>query len=249
MTSSTPTPVDHPRPGRLRTIIFRTASALTLALFAFAIPNLLTPWVGIDFQHDGVIQRWRDAIEGTVDTLIWVALLGLALRPLARPLVAQMVVAVAALAASVLPAAGPAMLVTIGLVLLPVFTYPRPALLRSFHLSELDVLGTVIAVVAAAVLLPMALAVWSPSESQAATYAEHLAVLALAGLAMSTRLPGWRWIAWPTVAAWGYLGVVAIAFPEAVDSFGRVGGVASVVVAGAFAWASVRPVLRTRRAG
>lgn len=226
--------------GTVRIVIFRTLAILWLALFAFAIPNLLTPWVNIDFQHDGVIQGWRDAVEGTVDTLVWVAVLGLVLKPLSRPLVVQLMIAVAVIAATVIPAAGPGMLITIVLLLLPVLSYPRPMLLGVLRSPDLDLPSTVIAVVAAAVLLPIAVAAWSATESQAATYAEHLAVLAVAGLVMSTRLPGWRWVAWPTIAAWAYLGVVAVAFPSDLSSFGRVGGLACLVVAGSFAAAEVR---------
>lgn len=228
------------RAGTVRTVVFRALVIVWLALFAFAIPNLLTPWVDMDFQQDGVIQGWRDAVEGAVDTLVWVAVLGLAMKPRSRHVVVQLLIAVSVIAATVIPAAGAGMLITIGLVLLPVLSYPRPTLLGDLRAPDLNVTSVVIAVVAAAVLLPMAVAVWSAGESQAATYAEHLAVLAVAGLLMSFRLPGWQWVAWPTVATWVYLGVVAVAFPSDLNSFGRVGGAACLVVGIAFAAAGLR---------
>src|SRR6476469_1862609 len=160
--------------GTVRIVIFRTLTIFWLALFALAIPNLLTPWVDIDFQQDGVIQGWRDAVEGAVDTLVWVAVLGLLLKPLLRPLVVQLMIAVAVIAATVIPAAGPGMLITIVLLLLPVLSYPQPRLLGDLRSPDLDLPSMVIAVVAAAVLVPMAVAAWSATDSQAATYAEHL---------------------------------------------------------------------------
>lgn len=226
--------------GTVRIVIFRALAILWLALVALAIPNLLTPWVGIDFQQDGVIQGWRDAVEGAVDTLVWVAVLGLVMKPLSRPLVAQLMIAVAVIASIVIPAAGPGMLITIVLLLLPVLSYPRPRRLGDLRSPDLDLPSAVIAVVAAAVLVPIAVATYSATESQAATYAEHLTVLAVAGLLMSTRRPGWHWIAWPTIATWAYLGVVAVAFPSDVDSFGRLGGLACLVVAMSFAAAGFR---------
>jgi hypothetical protein len=226
-------------------MVFRVLSVLTLSVLALAIPNVLTPWLHIDLQHDGVVQSWRDGVEGSVDSLVWITIAGLALHPLARPLLAQLLVVVAAVAATVIPAAGPAMVLTLVLVLLPVLGYPVWGRLQDLRSPRIDRPTAAVAIATAAVVLPLAVAAWSATDNGAATYSEHLAVLAVAGLASSTRRPGWRWVAWPTVAAWAYLGTLAIAFPDEIDSFGTLGGVACLLVAVAFAWLTIRPAGRT----
>jgi len=219
---------------------------LSILVFAFALPNVITPWVQVDFQGDGVIQPWRDGVEGSVDALVWIALVGLVLDPLARPIVGQLLVVVAAVAVTVVPAAGPAMAVTLVIILLPVISYPALRRLRDLRAPDVHRGTMAVAVATSAVLLPLAVAAWSPSDNQAATYAEHLAVLALAGLVFSTRRPGWRWVAWPTAATWAYLGVVAIAHPDEIDSFGRLGGLACLATAAAFAVLTARTTEATR---
>lgn len=216
-------------------VIFRIICVISLAAFAFALPLALTPWVHIDFQQDGTIDPWLDAVEGTVDAIGWVALLGLLLKPLSRPVLGQYVIAVALIAATVVPAAGPAMLITLAFVVMPIVAYPQPRLLRDVRSPFVDLPMMATAALAAAVLLPIAASQWSPTDSLSATYAEHLAVLAVAGLVGAVRRPGWRWLAVPTTAAWIYLGIVAIALPNEADSFGPVGGMGCIVVGVAFA--------------
>jgi hypothetical protein len=224
-------------------VVFRIVCVVSLAAFAFALPVALTPWFHIDFQHDGTIDPWLDAIEGSVDAIGWIALLGLLRKPLTRPVLGQYLIAVALIAATVVPSAGPAMLITLGFVVLPVVAYPEPRLLLDRRAPSLDLPMMATAAIAAAVLLPVAAAEWSITDSMSATYAEHLAVLAVAGLVSATRRPGWRWVAGPTSAAWVYLGIVAIAFPDDARSFGRIGGIGCVAFGAAF----LTMTLRARR--
>lgn len=228
-------------PTRRRIIAFRMICGLVLAAFAFALPNALTPWVGTDFQGDGLIEPWRDAFEGTVDAIVWIAGIGLLLKPLARQLTAQFVaLSILVATAMVLPAAGPAFLFTAVMILAIVAAYPSPARLLDTRSVTVNRPLMTIAVLAAAVLVPVGVSVWSATDASAATYAEHLIILAMAGPIAATSRPGWRWVASPTAAAWAYLGVVSLAFPEEADSFGLVGGIACLAVATGMA-VSLRP--------
>jgi hypothetical protein len=114
-----------------------------------------------------------------------------------------------------------------------------------------------VAAVAAAVLLPIAV---QALRSQAAllrghgsdlnvlaTNAEHLMLLALAGLLAATRRPGWKVIAFGVTATYAYLAAASILLPNQPHSWGVAGGVASLLAAAAFGIAATvasRPVAR-----
>lgn len=233
-----------PETSRRRLIVFRVVSGLVLLAFLPALLGILVPWAHIDYQGDGIVEPWRDAVEGTVDAIAWIAVLGLWLRPLARPLLAQYVIVGGLVALTVVPAAGATMLITIVFLAAVIAAYPRPRLLLDRTSTFANRALTVVAVLACAALMPIAFSAWSSSDASAATYAEHIAILGIAGVVAATTRPGWRWLAWSVAAAWAYLGVVALAIPHEADTFGRLGGVACVVVGCALTLAILRPVPR-----
>jgi drug/metabolite transporter (DMT)-like permease len=67
-----------------------------------------------------------------------------------------------------------------------------------------------------------------------ATNAEHLLLLALAGLLAATRRPGWRVLAGAVTAVYAYIGLASILLPNQPNSWGLIGGVASLAAACAY---------------
>jgi len=64
-----------------------------------------------------------------------------------------------------------------------------------------------------------------------ATNGEHLLLLALAGLLATTRRSGWRVLAGAVTTAYAYLGLASILLPNQPNSWGVIGGVASLAAA------------------
>jgi hypothetical protein len=218
------------QPSRTRLITFRVVTGLVLLLFLPSLLGAVVPWWHIDYQSDGVIEPWRDAIEGTVDAVLWLALLGAWLRPLARPLLMQYVLIVAVVAAIVIPAAGPAMLFTLVPLLLTAVSFPDWSLLWDVRLGEVNRLLTTVCVLAAAVLAVIALRHWSGSVSSGATYAEHLLLIGVAGLLTSTARPGWRWLGICVGLAWLYIAVVALTHGSDPQVFAPAGAVSALAI-------------------
>jgi hypothetical protein len=72
-------------------------------------------------------------------------------------------------------------------------------------------------------------------------YAEHAVVLALAGVLAASRGPGWRILTALCSAVWLYLGFVAtFDLPHHTGSWGRLGGIAALLVGVGFALAARR---------
>ncbi len=91
-----------------------------------------------------------------------------------------------------------------------------------------------VAVVAAAVLVPLAVQALRLQSSLPrgsgsdfnvlATNAEHLVLLALAGLLAATRRPGWKVLALAVATTFAYLGLASIHLPDQPYSWGVAGG-------------------------
>jgi hypothetical protein len=230
-------------PSRLRRVVFAVVAAVVAAMFALSIPNVIAPWTGVNLDHtiDPASHRWHHALEGAVDTLLVAAIIALLLRPLARSLLAQFIGIAAFLAAFIVTAfSGPMFLTVAGALLLIPATYPRPAALlqrRSPHGAVLSLLA--VAIAAAAALLPRAvqelnwqITVYAGEQAIGnawATDAEHLIILATAGLLAGTRLPGWRFLAFSCAVVYAYLGTVSILLPHQPGSWGLSGGIAAYV--------------------
>jgi hypothetical protein len=71
--------------------------------------------------------------------------------------------------------------------------------------------------------------------------AEHVTVLALAGVLAVTRGPGWRILRGLCSAVWLYLGLVAaLVLPHHPGSWGRLGGGLALLVGAGFGVAALR---------
>jgi hypothetical protein len=190
--------------------------------------------------------RWSLALEGIVDLLALACLVAALVRPARSALLGQYLLYAAVLAAAVIvPFTGPTFLITVGLVLLAPLTYPYPRELFSLRsLPGPSMVLLAVAVVAAAVFVPLAV---EDLRTQAtlprgsgsdlnilATNAEHLLLLALAGLLAATRRPGWKVIALAVTTAYGYLAIASFLLPHQPHSWGLVGGMASLLAAAGF---------------
>ena len=143
----------------------------------------------------------------------------------------------------------PLFLVTVAILLLVPLTYPYPRELWGLRSLATAYPLLAVAVVAAAVLVPLAVQALrtqatlprgSGSDFNGlATSAEHLLLLALAGLLAATRRPGWRVLALGMAAVYAYLAVASILLPDQPSSWGLVGGLASLVASTAFAATTV----------
>jgi hypothetical protein len=233
--------------SRRRRVAFSIVGGLVALALLAATPNVLAPWTVINVEHlaDPARMRWSLALEGVVDLLGLVCLVVALIRPAPSVLLVQYLLYAALLAAAVILPFSLMFLFTVGLLLLIPLTYPYPRqlfALRSQPGPSIPLLT--VAVIAAAVLLPLAaqalrtqtaLPRGSGSDFNVlATNAEHLLLLALAGLLAATRRPGWKVIAIAVTATYGYLGVASILLPNQPHSWGVVGGAVSLLSAAAF---------------
>ena len=205
--------------------------------------------VNVENLTDPAQVRWSLALEGIVDLLGLVCLVVALARPARSALLVQYLLYATLLAATVIMPFNPMFLINVGLLLLVPLTYPYPRELfaiRSRPGPSLALLA--VAVAAAAVLLPLAAQALRtqaslPRGSESdfnvlATNAEHLLLLALAGLLAATRRPGWKVIALGVTATYAYLAVASILLPDQPNSWGLAGGIASLLSAAAFAIAT-----------
>jgi hypothetical protein len=161
-------------------------------------------------------------------------------KPRNRSLLAQYLAGAAVVAGAIIvPFVGPMFLVVVGFLLLVSATYPYRSQLLHYRSHEgLSLPLLAISTAAAAALLPRAAQelTWQitgrlgehATSTAWATDAEHLVLLALAGLASATRLPGWRVLAIGCAAVYCYLGAVAIMLPDQPGSWGPAGGIAAL---------------------
>ncbi len=236
-------PVSH-----RRRLVFSTVGGLVALAFLTSTPNVLAPWMVVNVEDlvDPQHMRWGLALEGAVDLLALVCLVVALIRPPRSALLVQyLLYATLVAAAVIIPFTGPTFLITVGVFLLVPLTYPYPRQLFSLRSEpgpSAALLG--VAVVATAVLLPLAVQALrlqstlprgSGSDFNAlATNAEHMALLALAGLLAATRRPGWKVLALAVATTFAYLGVASILLPDQPCSWARAGGVASLLAAAAF---------------
>lgn len=243
---------ERPAP-RARRIVFSLVAGLAALMLLTAAPNILAPWVSVNLEHlsDREHARWSLALEGAVDLLAVVCVVGALVRPMRSALLMQYVLYAACVATAVVtPFSGPMFLLPVGVLLLVPLTNPYPGVL--FSLRSLPGPAQpllVVAVLAASVVAPVAVQdlrtqATLPRGAAAdfnilATNAEHLLLLALAGLLSATRRPGWRVLAAAVAATWVYVGVASVVLPNQPGSWGVLGGATALLVGTAFAVAGI----------
>src|SRR4051812_7275735 len=234
-------PTGSPR----RIMIFRVLAVLIGLLFVAAgVTNARAGFVlvvGTSGDAHAELNRWFTTVAGTSDLIGAACFLVLAWRPALYLLFSFVAMAFVVAAVVNLPFV-PEFAVLLAVVLLPLIAYPFWAQLRTFPRWWGGSRGPMLWVTAlgAVVLLPLAaISVvrqigGTDAAAQAnwwADYAEHITLLALAGLLASTRQPGWRVLGGLAAAAWIYLGLVAgFALPDHTASWGTVGGVAAMLL-------------------
>jgi len=256
-----PTPPNPPvsAPSRTRRTIFMAVCVLVALALAAAAPNVLAPWMPINLEGapDPTGMRWIFTLEGAVDLLFVVCIVSAALRPARSALLIQYIGLGALIAAAVIvPFNGWSFMIVVGSLLLVPLTYPYPQLLRTLRPQNNKALPLLAAaVITAPVLVPVAIQALrtqlaQPSGQVAgdtiwATAAEHLLLLALGGVLVANRRPGWQVLVAGIAAVYAYLGIASITLSDQPGSWGTMGGtlalVASAVylVAGALACRSV----------
>lgn len=234
-----------------RSIIFRGAAALVLALLALVAWLLLpVPWTPADpatAEYVPELHRWHDAlIAAYAAFLVGGSLLAALPRPRRTPLLAQFaLLALGILVLLTLRPLDPIVLipsaVMVGLVLV---AYPAPRALLAFA-ADARPSGPLLAL-AAATAAPLLLDVWTNLRLQQVDASEHAAhghwhgaaavalTLALAGFLVAGRRPGWRALGVATGLAYLYLGAAALALPAHDGSWGVRGGTLALLAGVAY---------------
>jgi hypothetical protein len=243
----------HQAASRPRRIIFLSVAGIVFLAFCSSTPNVLAPWLTVNVEHlsDPSQARWSLALEGIVD-LLWLACIAVTmLRPARSALLMQYLLYGATLAAVVvLPFTGPTFLLPVILLLLVPAAYPYPRELFSLRSQRAPSWGVLtVAVIAAGILAALAaeaihiqakLPRGTGSDFNIlATDAEHLLLLALAGLLAATRRPGWRVLAAGVTVTYAYLGLASLLLPNQPNTWGAAGGIASLLGSAAFAITAV----------
>jgi hypothetical protein len=241
-------------PSRIRVIIFRVLAALAGLFFLLAVVLAASaPWVLLQPADElqPALHRWFLAVAGGVDAIAAGALLSLAHRPQRALLAVEMAMAVVVAGAIILPFQ-PTFVAILAIAVLPLLAYPYWRDVRLFPswwrgasrpLLILAVLAGAALLVTAALALPRQMGGTDPAARAGwwSDYAEHATVLAMAGVLAASRGPGWRILRPLCGAVWIYLGLVAaVVLPHELWSWGRIGGVAAVLVGVAFGAASWR---------
>jgi hypothetical protein len=244
--------------SRRRHIVFFIACGIVALALLPSMLNLLAPWMTVNIEGlaNPAQLRWDLALEGGVDFLVLVCLVITLARPDRPALLVQYVLYATVLAAAVIVPFSPPFLINVAVFLLVPLTYPYRRELFSLQSRQgPSVAMFAVAAVAAAVLLPIAV---QPLRTQMtlprgngsdlntlASNAQHLMLLALAGLLAATRRPGWKVIAFGVTVTYTYLAVASLLLPNQPHSWGVAGGVASLLAAAAFGIAATvasRPV-------
>jgi hypothetical protein len=237
---------------RIRLIVFRVLAALAGLFFLVAVVLMASaPWVLL--QPDQLARteanRWFLTVAGSVDAITCGVLLALAHRPKRTLLIVELLAAVIVAGVIILPFQ-PSFAAILAVGVIPLIAYPYWRDIRAFptwwkspppaHLI-LAVLAAVGLLVTAAITLPRQIG-WTDQAAQAgwwSDYAEHVTVLALAGVLGASRGPGWRILTSLCSAVWLYLGLVAtLVLPHHTGSWGRIGGIAALLIGFGFAVAA-----------
>lgn len=223
-----------------RGIAFRIAAGVTGLLYLSALQFALAPWVTVSDSgiQNPEIHRWHYAVTGAVTGILLAGtILAMLWRPRTKPLLLQYAaVAVVVGVLIVAPFVGPSMFFVAVPVALVVAAYPTPRRLFDFSLARpvsRPLLGLTLVVMV--LLLPNLWYLFSSqlqgaggelaTANQWISSFEHIVLLLLAGIAASTKRPGWRTLGFLTGVVFIYLGVAALAVPDLAGSWGTIGGV------------------------
>jgi hypothetical protein len=240
--------------SRIRLIVFRVLATLASLFFLVAVVLMATaPWVLLqpDALERTEANRWFLTVAGSVDAITAGALLALAHRPARTLLVVHLSMAVIVAGAIILPFQ-PSFAAILAIAVVPLIAYPYWRDVRSFPSWWKDSpRGPLILAALAAVALLVTAAIALPRQingtDQAALagwwsdYAEHVTVLALAGVLAASCGPGWRILRSLCSGVWLYLGLVAtLVLPNHTGSWGRLGGIVALLIGAGFAVAAWR---------
>jgi hypothetical protein len=255
-TDSSPQLVLDPEhtPHRVRLLVFRVLAALAGLFFLIAVVlHFSAPWAILQPGDEPrpELDRWFFTVSGAVDVIAAGALLALVHRPRRTLLAAEMALAVIIAAGIILPFQ-PTFAAILAIVVLPLVCYPYWGDVRGFRgwwagtrrsLLVLAVVAGAALLTTAAVALPRQINGTDPTAAAGwwSDYAEHAAVLAMAGVLAASRGPGWRILATLCGAVWLYLGLVAsLVLPHHAGSWGLAGGALAVLIGAGFALAAWR---------
>jgi len=254
-TGSAERPIAKPRgtAHRVRVIIFRVVATLAGLFFVVAVVLMASaPWVLLQPDQDvrTELNRWFLTVAGSVDAITAGVLLALAQRPPRTLLVVELVGAVVAAGAIILPFQ-PSFAAILAIGVVPLIAYPYWRDVRMFpswwtgvsrSVLILAALAGAALLVTAAIALPRQIGGTDPAAGGGwwSDYAEHATVLALAGVLAASRGPGWRILRGLCSAVWLYLGLVAaLVLTRHPGSWGRLGGAAALLAGigfGVAAW-------------
>jgi hypothetical protein len=240
---------------RVRVIIFRVVAALAGLFFVVVAVVLMAsaPWVLLqpDQQTRTELNRWFFTVAGSVDAITAGVLLALAQQPRRTLLVVELAAAVIVAGAIILPFQ-PSFAAILAIGVVPLITYPYWREVRTFRSWWVGVSRSVLILAAlagaallitAATAFPRQIGGTDPAARGGwwLDYAEHAAVLALAGVLAASRGRGWRILRGLCSAVWIYLGLVAAAvLPHHPGSWGRIGGAAALLAGIGFGLATWR---------
>jgi hypothetical protein len=234
---------------RIRLIVFRVLATLAASFFLLAVVLMASaPWVLLQAGDDphAEMNRWFRTVAGSVDAIaagVWVALIH---RPRRTLLVVEMSAAAVVAGAIILPFQ-PSFAAILAVAVVPLVVYPYWGDVRGFRSwwagvprapLILAVLAGVALVGTAALALPRQVGGIDPAAQAGwwSDYAEHVMVLALAGVLAASHGPGWRILRGLCSAVWLYLGFVsALVLPHYTGSWGRIGGAIAFLVGLGFA--------------
>jgi len=238
-----------------RVLLFRGLALLTGLLFLGAgLTAALAGWgIGSGGTGDAHAEadRWFIAVSGTADTIFAGSLLALAWRP-QLPLLFFFNVAAFVVAAVINLPVDPRFAAILAVVLPSLLAFPYWSQLRTAPSWWRRPHALILCVSAVATLVVLAVAVMAVSRQIGGTdtaaranwwadYAEHVSVLALAGLIASSGRPGWRILGALAAAGWVNLGLLAaLPLSDHTGSWGVLGGLLGTAVGVVLAVGSTR---------
>ncbi len=229
---------------RWRTILFRIVAALVALVYLSALHFAVSPWVPVNEPgiQNPETHRWHFAVTGAISgILLGGSVLAFLWRPRAWPLLMQYLIVAVTLGVLInAPFVGPSMFFVAVPVIVLAAAYPAPRVLLDFSCQgPFSRTLLALSLIAIALLAPWMwqLLTWQiqgvggehATTNQWIADVEHAVLLLLAGLAASTRRPGWRALGVLTGVSFLYLGLAALMLPDQPGSWGTTGGILALL--------------------